>query len=298
MCLTDLRVNAAAVNAALGSGSPVRLLEGAVATVKVTVSYAEILTKSCVIELAGLALHVQPVDQSGAPPTPPPAAVAAAPPPPVPPAPVDTDDDAASEGLDMLAGWVETIVSRIRVCATDVVMSASVPGAAAARGGGGTSGARRIAVHIPALEFSDHTLSTGAPLVGTGAPLLQKLVTISGIRLCVHAGDGPAVTVAECCGPSQVRVDVANEAGHATPDFAVDALFPELRIRLGEREVTLATSVAGDLAMAPAPAAMPAPPAAAAAAATLAGSARRRIEDLVCARGACERAWWYVCMCT
>ena len=207
MCLTDLHINAAALNALLGSGAPVRVLEGSVGTVRVTVSYAEILTKSCVIELAGLSLHVQPVDQSSG------AAAAAplgqAPVPPQPsPAPAAAaaaaGDDPAVEGLDMLAGWVETIVSRIRVRATDVVVSASVPGVPGGAGGP----PRRLALHIPALEFQDQTPGTGGP-TGGPAPLLQVRTSMR-VAPCAgpHEGGGGGLSTHACwnaCASRRVR---------------------------------------------------------------------------------------------
>ncbi|KAF0694737.1 Aste57867_14413 [Aphanomyces stellatus] len=129
--LVELELHAGAINELLASsGLPFQMKRGFVGSVKVTVSYTNLLHESCLVAIDDIDIVLEPVQ--AAPATS--ASSSSSAPPPSPPsqpsssspqaAANDYDADAVSqEGLDFVATWIERVTSKIKITLTNLCIT-------------------------------------------------------------------------------------------------------------------------------------------------------------------------------
>ncbi|RHY40984.1 hypothetical protein DYB34_007991 [Aphanomyces astaci] len=161
--LVELELNAAAINELLAtSGVPFQMKRGFVGSVKVTVSYSNLLNESCLVAIDDIDIVLEPVSSTPPPPasTPPTST-----PPTSNPQPTahhtssttgnyDYETDAvAQEGLDFVATWIERVTSKIKVTVANLCItfedSATCPVA--------------LTLHVPWMQLVDETPQEAYP---------------------------------------------------------------------------------------------------------------------------------------
>ncbi|ETV99582.1 hypothetical protein H310_08237 [Aphanomyces invadans] len=159
--LVELELNATAINDLLRtSGLPFQMKRGFVGSVKVTVSYTNMLNESCLIDIDDIDMVLEPVSASRPHPTPTPPTTPTSTPPTSTMQQIneggnyDYDTDTvAQEGLDFVATWIERVTSKVKVTVTNLCItledSATCPVA--------------LMLHVPWMQLVDETPQEAYP---------------------------------------------------------------------------------------------------------------------------------------
>ncbi|RQM25221.1 hypothetical protein B5M09_000796 [Aphanomyces astaci] len=244
--LVELELNAAAINEFLAtSGVPFQMKRGFVGSVKVTVSYSNLLNESCLVAIDDIDIVLEPVSSTPPPPasTPPTST-----PPTSNPQPTahhtssttgnyDYETDAvAQEGLDFVATWIERVTSKIKVTVANLCItfedSATCPVA--------------LTLHVPWMQLVDETPQEAYPSASILKGLQWKGLRVEIVHLHRDSIEETAapfsvvpILVCDTVQPSyvQVKLDPASL-------LEIDVFVPHMQVLVQPKQISHLTQLA------------------------------------------------------
>ncbi|RHZ05472.1 hypothetical protein DYB37_002397 [Aphanomyces astaci] len=246
--LVELELNAAAINELLAtSGVPFQMKRGFVGSVKVTVSYSNLLNESCLVAIDDIDIVLEPV--SSTPPPPPPASTPPTSTPPTSnPQPTahhtssttgnyDYETDAvAQEGLDFVATWIERVTSKIKVTVANLCItfedSATCPVA--------------LTLHVPWMQLVDETPQEAYPSASILKGLQWKGLRVEIVHLHRDSIEETAapfsvvpILVCDTVQPSYVQVKL-----YPASLLEIDVFVPHMQLLVQPKQISQLTQLA------------------------------------------------------
>ena len=223
-------------------------------SLRVVVPFATLHREGCSVQLDEVLVTVQPKPSGAA--TPAPAAQRDREPV-EPDALAETDADLAqqaaiSTGVSLIAGGLETLMQRLRVCASQVVVQL------AAHGAGSDEGSSAASVHVEAIEYGGTSLEHADDAAGAGVVHVAKTLRFEGlvVRLQPHAPAPAAPPLVGspdgggCSGSAEVCLSWGLQL-RQHPRLSVHLRLEPVQVHIEPSDIARVGALAGSMSAAP-----------------------------------------------